>query len=288
MERKSFSTERGHFSYLHWQAQTTLPTLLFVHATGFNALTYRLNLELLAPSFEIYAVDLRGHGFSKAEANPQKFFSWDIYVQDLLQIIQELPPPIVLAGHSLGSLLCLAIAAKSPQLVSHLLMIEPIIMSPIASKIWALSKWLGFGKQIAIAKRASKRRRHFDSRQQIINAYQGKGAFKSWPQEILVDYVDGGIKPSHPHGVELTCHPKWEAQSFALTAHQTWTWLKNLECKTHLIYGNQTSTISQRSLDVIHESYPQIHTQEYSASHFIPMENKACIRDEIFKLRSMV
>ena len=287
MERKSFNTERGHFSFLHWHKKSSQPPILFIHATGFNALTYRTNLEQVSAEFEIFALDLRGHGFSNASADPHDFDSWDIYIQDILSFLKMLPTPIILAGHSLGSMLCLAIAAKYPEQVKHLLMIEPIIMTPRQCKLWALTKWFGLGNRIEIASKAKKRRYIFDSRQHILNSYTGKGAFKTWPKEVLKDYIDGGTKVIGSEGkVQLTCHPDWESRSFALTAHETWKWLKLLQVPNRLIYADHSSTISENSISIIHKDYPFIKTSMYHATHFVPMEKKDSLLSELLLLRS--
>ena len=51
-------------------------TVHFAHATGFNAGTYRQLIEALDPSFDVYAMDARGHGFSNAPADPRSLRSW--------------------------------------------------------------------------------------------------------------------------------------------------------------------------------------------------------------------
>ncbi|MFK7824643.1 MAG: alpha/beta fold hydrolase [Oligoflexales bacterium] len=285
MKRKSINTDQGHFSYLHWYHQD-LPSLIFIHANGFNALTYRSSLELLSMEFEIYALDLRGHGFSKASARPNEFNSWEIYIQDILSFIKVLNSPVFLVGHSLGSMLCLAIASRYPQLVSHLLMVEPIIMTPIQCKFWALSKWFCLNDRLKIAAKAKKRRRVFKNREQILNSYTGKGAFATWPQDVLVDYVDGGTKTSTTGELELTCHPTWESISFANTTHQTWKWLKELKVKNRLVYATSSSTCSSTSVGIIHRIFPHIVTSKCQGSHFLPMEKKDCLLSEISILRS--
>lgn len=286
MERIFKDTHRGQFSFLHWRERKGLPILLFVHATGFNAHTYRTNLNLLKSDFEIFAIDLRGHGFSKAKADWNAFTSWDVYIDDLVSFIRKLPKPITLAGHSLGSMLCLALAARYPETVSHLLMIEPIIMTPIRTKLWALVKLLGQGKRIEIAAKAKNRRYIFETRDQIITTYTGRKAFKSWPSNILADYVDGGTKKSASGGIELTCHPNWEASSFANISHLSWSMLKQLRCKTRLVYATKSTTISEKVVRIIANRFPQISIARYEASHFIPMEETESVLKETLLLHS--
>ena len=52
----------GEVSYLEWE--NSGPALHFAHANGFNAETYRRLLQPLASLFHIFALDMRGHGFT--------------------------------------------------------------------------------------------------------------------------------------------------------------------------------------------------------------------------------
>ena len=162
-------------------------------------------------------------------------------------------------------------------------MIEPIIMSPFHCKLWGLIKKFGFGHHLNMAKQASHRRQHFQGKQQILDSYKARGAFKTWPVKVIRDYIEGGTISSS-EGVTLTCQPKWEAKSFANTAHQTWHWLKQVKCKTSLAHATHSSTIAKKSLTIIRRQYPNIGITEYQATHFIPMEKEDCIANLIAKL----
>src|SRR5437899_353133 len=50
--------------------------VLFLHANGFNARTYRMVLEPLAPDLRVLAVDLRGHGRSPWWSTPADRADW--------------------------------------------------------------------------------------------------------------------------------------------------------------------------------------------------------------------
>ncbi|MGL1446855.1 alpha/beta fold hydrolase, partial [Vibrio parahaemolyticus] len=82
--------------------------VVFLHATGFNAHTYRSILAPLSPTLRILAVDQRGHGASRLPADPTRLFSWKIYRDDVLALLSTLDgPPPVLAGHSMGATVAL-------------------------------------------------------------------------------------------------------------------------------------------------------------------------------------
>ena len=76
MERSSYINSKGEeFSYLKNKTKKDSLNFVFFHATGFNAQTYTILLDKLNKKFNseinIYALDQRGHGLSKAEAIPK-------------------------------------------------------------------------------------------------------------------------------------------------------------------------------------------------------------------------
>jgi len=77
--------------------------LVFVHANGFNALTYRRLLAPLSGSLRIWAPDLRGHGRTDLPTRTEGRRGRSDHAADLTGLIQApAGPPPVLAGHSKG------------------------------------------------------------------------------------------------------------------------------------------------------------------------------------------
>ncbi len=63
--RRTESMPDGTVSLLEWNAAAPLD-LIFLHATGFNAETYRPLLAPLSENHHIVAIDQRGHGLNEA------------------------------------------------------------------------------------------------------------------------------------------------------------------------------------------------------------------------------
>ena len=58
----------------------------------------------------LIAYDQRGHGKSKAGANPSKLFSWDQYADDAVLILKALEIKSFFAiGHSMGAIVAAGI-----------------------------------------------------------------------------------------------------------------------------------------------------------------------------------
>lgn len=257
----------GDLSVLDLGDSGRAPDMIFVHANGFNARTYRTLLTPLAKGARILAPDLRGHGLSTLPAPPVWRRSWHDLRDDLVSLIDAVSgPPLVLAGHSMGAVTALLAAGRRPDRVRALVMFEPVILPRPASFAMSLPL-IGRGARLhPLAKNALKRRSHFESRAAAMDAYRGRGAFKGWPEAVLTDYVADGFRDVQS-GVELACSPGWEASNYAAQGHDPWPVLRGLNRPVTILKAEHGSTCS------LHPG--QTPGVEVSAvpggTHFLPM-----------------
>jgi pimeloyl-ACP methyl ester carboxylesterase len=80
-------------------------------------------------------VDLRGHGDSD---KPETGYGWDEYTADIVALVNELGyDQVTLAGHSLGSIISLLVAAEMPERVESLLLEDPPLpMRPTSADVF--------------------------------------------------------------------------------------------------------------------------------------------------------
>src|SRR5579872_5375819 len=98
--RSNLARHGASISYLEWR--NTRPALHFAHANGFNAETYVSLLQPLSAHFQIFASDLRGHGFTTLPATPGLSHDWSVFGRDLADFLDCIHPgPMILAGHSM-------------------------------------------------------------------------------------------------------------------------------------------------------------------------------------------
>lgn len=259
--------------------------IVFIHANGFNAQTYRTLLSPLAASLRILAIDQRGHGDTTLPADPEGRRSWRDLRDDLIGLLDALDgPPVVLAGHSMGGTVSLLAAAERPERVKGLVLLDPVIM-PWLAMLYARAPWTSgrMWKRMPIAQSALRRRAVFDSREAAFAAYKGRGAFKTWPETMLADYVAGGFV-ARPEGVvELACAPAWEASNYAAQAHDPWRAVRQAKAPVRILKAEKHSTcragpsFARRGRDVLIETVP-------GTSHFLPMERPDIVRDALFEM----
>ncbi len=261
-------TDTGTF---HKAAQIDV---LFLHATGFNAETYRPLLEKLPSNVPWDAWDLRGHGANPLPADPARLHSWQTYADDVIAAMDAQGlTQIVLAGHSLGAAVSMLVAATRPDLVRSLVMIEPPMVPPRFHVYANLpgGTWF-FRKFVPIARNAGKRRSKFADENMVRRAYTGRGAFKTWQPGFLDAYLRGGVRPSADSGVELCCSPAWEQATFAAFRHNGWAALKRVTCPLLLLVGEKHSTV-RHQVDRFRHCAPHAEIESVpGATHFVPME----------------
>ena len=285
-ERRTIKMWDGDVSFLAWEdAPIKSPSLHFAHANSFNALTYRSLLDDLSADFRIYASDLRGHSQTTLAANPKGMRTWLIYRDDILKVLQDLDGrPKILVGHSMGATASLMAAAAKPNWVTGLVLIEPVIMPPRLLRWKAFMSALGLGERVSpMIAQAKRRRSIFDSREALFEAYRGRGAFRTWPEDVVRDYIDGGtVSYLEDKQVRLACTPGWEAANYKSASPDVWKVLDKLRCPVTLIVGEKRSTCPSPVVDMLCERKLDLRVVKVpEASHFLPMEFPAIVRREI-------
>ena len=257
----------------------------FAHATGFNANTYASLLENLDPSIDVYAMDARGHGLSKAPANPRTLRTWKPYVRDLESLVRTMPRPTVLVGHSMGGTVSLELAAANPESIAGLVLVDPVLPPPSMGWWMPVARAVGWTRRLPIARAAAKRTMEFSSKKAAVDNFEGKGAFRTWPREWIEAYVEGGTIPTED-GVRLSCERAWESRTFATATPRWLGHAKRLQCPTTLI-ARETSgpPLNAESCDAFMRARPDTRLVKLKgASHFMTMERPDVVRDEIHRM----
>jgi pimeloyl-ACP methyl ester carboxylesterase len=252
--------------------------VVFSHANGFNARTYRTILSPLAGALRILALDQRGHGLSGL-APIEGRVSWDDVAEDLMAVLETLDlRDVVLAGHSMGGTISLLAAAAAPQRVRGLALFDPVVMPP---DLVAQSR-AGELAASPLVQGALRRRSVFPSHEAVVAAYTGRGAFRTWSADMLADYVADGFRATADGQVELTCSPAWEASNFTAHAHDPWAAFAAVDRPIHILRAENGSTcrIEGREAELTAAGNVRVETIP-GTSHFLPMERPDLVREAL-------
>jgi pimeloyl-ACP methyl ester carboxylesterase len=257
--------------------------IVFLHANGFNAMTYRMVLAPLAAGRRLIVPDLRGHGATHLNADPRKRRSWSDLRDDVLALVEALDaPPVTLAGHSMGGTLAVLAAAARPARVSSLVLFDPVVLPPLVAGLWRLpgARSLALAR-MPLAQAARRRRAVFESRPAAFHAYRGRGVFAGWPETALADYVAGGLFERPEGGVELACAPAWEASNYAAQANDTWGALARYPGPARLIRAERGSPTYIGDPDRFRRRHPNMTVETAPGGHFFPIERADIARDAL-------
>ena len=133
--------------------------------------------------------------------------------------------------------------------------------------------------RIPLVKNALKRRAVFDSREQAMTAYVGRGAFRGWPEMMVADYLADGLVQTD-EGFVLACAPDWEASNYATQSHDPWRALKR--------YGGPVRILKAQTGSTCHvpeqpRGLPNVTVQTVEGgTHFFPMLQADIARDALF------
>ncbi|HEY2048441.1 MAG TPA: alpha/beta hydrolase [Caulobacteraceae bacterium] len=248
---------------------------VFLHANGFNARTYRRLLGPVSRFNRILAFDQRGHGATTLETRPEGRRDWLDLRDDLLAFIAVLDlKEVALCGHSMGGTVSLLAAREAPDRIHRLLLLDPVMPPSVLAN---------GGDASPMVAAAIRRRATFASRADARAAYLGRGAFATWPEAMLEDYVEGGFRDAPDGAVELACAPSWEASNYyAAQGHDSWGALEAYPGPVRILAAETGSTCRESPGFDLGELAPRVSlTRAPGTTHFLPMERPDLVMNNL-------
>ncbi|HET9918880.1 MAG TPA: alpha/beta hydrolase [Ktedonobacteraceae bacterium] len=167
--------ENGCLHYLAWDAgasaseEDEIP-LVLLHGLAATADTWRLVADSLEQQHQLVAFDLPGHGLS----DPANDYALATVTEDVVSGMAALGlGQVALVGHGYGARVALALTARHPALVSHLVLVDMPLIEP--------RHWPGMTRERFI--RQSMPRECFASRAAFLQAMQQEMA-DFWSPEV--------------------------------------------------------------------------------------------------------
>lgn len=121
------------YTFIRAAEKSSTPVML-IHGFGASIGHWRHNLAELGQHHTVYALDLLGFGASEKSDAPYNTVFWAEQVYDFWR--NFIRQPIVLVGNSIGSLVCLTVAAKYPEMVQGLVLVNLPDSSVLESPKW--------------------------------------------------------------------------------------------------------------------------------------------------------
>ncbi len=294
MRRIRFDMGDGLMTGVEFGSPVQPVASLWLHATGFNAMTYQSILAPLGLRTRVAAVDLRGHGRNTTPAKPP-YPSWSIHVRDVIKWLDKYAPQgVVLGGHSMGGCVATMIAGKRPDLVRGLVLADPVILQPSYYRTRHIAPFaLAFSRSgNSMARAARRRRKQFGSQAEVRDRYLEKAAFKSWREPFLSDYLLDGIDriddfdtESEEQVWQLLCDPQWEAATFKAQRNRPWNAIRKItknRIPLTILRASTGSVMSKKTVELLQQRAPAIQIRTIrGSSHFLPMEVPYSVRDEL-------
>ena len=269
----------GEMAFLDFGPQDRTPDLVFLHANGFNARAYRTILAPLSNELRILAPDQRGHGATTLPTDYPRT-SWLDLKDDLLAFLDAMGlERVALSGHSMGGTASLLAAGERPERVRALALLDPVIRPPNAPG--ASSELIGVSPMVQGALR---RRRVFPSRAAAVAGYRGRGAFRTWTEAMLVDYVAAGFHELPDGTVTLACTPEWEVSNYVHQDHDAWAAFEASRCPIRILRAERDSPGRlDEGLDRL-AATGRIRVDTIAGTtHFLPMERPDLVRDAVLE-----
>lgn len=282
--RVSYDLRDGAMAGIAFGDPRRTPDILFLHATGLNARAYRALLAPLGERLHVVALDFRGHGRSTLKPGRFAYASWRRHRDDVIALLEKhFDKPVTLAGHSMGGTVSLLAAGKRPDLVNGLVLVDPVIFPPPVYALMALPGAALLNRAfMPIARKAADRRRRFPNRAAAVKAFTGRGFFKTFPPEMLEDYVADGLVDTPSGQVKLACSPSYEAATFAAQRNDPWGAAKRAPGPIVILRAERRSTFPPSAAQHFGAVRPDARLAVVDgSSHALPMERPDRVRAAI-------
>lgn len=263
----------GEICWFEWGAAGQGASLLLLHATGFHARCWDRVVASLSPETHIVAPDLRGHGRS---FQPGTLSDWGLIADDIGALLAGFGShPFLVVGHSMGGFISALLAARMPDAVRRLLLVDPVLLPPE----WYHDR-AAKGPFNPEDHPVSRRRRLWSGPDEMFDHFSDRLPYSRWVPGVLRDYCDHGLRPNGDGGFELSCLPRLEASAYLGNAGcDIYPVLKDVRCPVTVLRarnGERTSAIDFS----ISPTWPELAGQFHDGhdlhwsdlTHFIPME----------------
>jgi pimeloyl-ACP methyl ester carboxylesterase len=263
IEYKSIFFQNIELAY--FDSGSEKPPILFCHANGYSSLVYRKYWERLIPTHRVIALDFAGHGKSGAWMG---FKNWLWFRDQICFLIQELGlKDVIGVGHSLGGASLLQSSVVNPGIFKKLIVWDPTMLG------WKYITYMKF-LDPPIAKAASRKRREFESVDQIRKLYRRVPLFSHWDPEIFEDYLSSCTRKREDGKIEFVTSPEHESQVFRQAHYSVFMNFFKVSSEVHVAFPIPYEVCNPNHAKLITKKNPRSSvTRLEGKTHLFPMED---------------
>lgn len=247
-------------------------TIVFSHANGFPAGTYRVLFEgWRGAGYAVHAIDKFGHDPAWPVTS-----NWPKLRDQLIHFIEAdvaaAARPVFLVGHSLGGMLSLLVACRRPELARGLVLLDAPALTGWRAHSVQVFKATGLMKRVTPGKVSRTRRHEWPSRDAVLAHFAAKAAFARWDPRVLADYVACGFE-EHAGTTRLAFRREIETHIYETLPHHLGTVLRRHppRCPVAFLAGTQSAEVRQAGL-AASRALAQDRFAWVEGSHLFPME----------------
>ncbi len=271
-----------------------MSTLVFSHANGYPAGTYRVLFEAWRQAgLRVIAPDKFGHDPAFPVSS-----NWPRLRDQLIAFIDQQAPgeKVHLVGHSLGGYLSLLAACRRPDLAQSLVLIDSPIVAGWRAHSVQVMKMSRLMQRAGPGRISARRRWQWPSADAAYAHFAAKHTFARWAPGVLQDYMAAGMEPDPavpgvesdpavpgvesdpavPGGVRLAFRREVETHIYNTLPHDLQRLLRRHPPRCPVAYlggtksaeGRQAGLAATRAL--VHERLAWI-----EGGHLFPMEKPA-------------
>jgi pimeloyl-ACP methyl ester carboxylesterase len=248
-------------------------TLVFSHANGFPAGTYRRLFEAWrAAGWRVVAIERIGHDPAWPVTG-----NWPHLRDHLLAFAEAQAPgqPVWFVGHSLGGFLSVMAAAWRPQKALGVVLLDSPIVAGWKAQALRMAKTTGLIHRVSPGKVSRRRRWQWPSADAVLAHFQAKAAFARWEPSVLADYATCGFDPApdDPGARVLGFRREIETRIYDTLPHHVPQLLRRhpVRCPVHFLGGTQSAEVRQVGLAAT-RALTQGRIAWIEGSHLFPME----------------
>lgn len=245
--------------------------IVFSHANSYPAGCYRLLFEAWrAAGHAVHALPQYGHD----PAHPVTR-NWTRLVDQLLRFVDEQvrpQEPVMLIGHSLGGMLSAMAAARRPEQVQGLLMMDSPYVSGWRAGYVRVDQWLGRVRRHPPASISVQRREHWPDRAALEAHFKGKRLFQAWDARVLDDYLSCAFEPDPERaGLRLAFRREVETEIYATLPSRLARLTRNLGTPRAFIAGTRSLEMRMGGIEATRRFVGPLY-REIEGSHLFPFE----------------